>query len=746
MPRDPVCGMEVEQTTASTTFDGRAFYFCSLGCRDAFQLAPTEYATLAGLLPPALGSLLELARNLWWSWHPDARALFQTLDPQGRGPVDNPLGLLLKLDRETLASRAADPAVLRLYAHVMAAFEADLGAHRRAGTGPRWSAGSIAYFSAEFGVHSTLPVYSGGLGVLAGDITKEASDLGVPLVGVGFMYPQGYFRQRLTPEGRQEEVYERFNRALAPTEPACTISGRPCVVELPLPDTMLQAAVWVVRVGRVPLYLIDTGVEGNRPADREISARLYSGDQEFRLRQEIVLGIGGVRVLRALGIAPVVWHANEGHSAFMMLERLREIVEAGSSFLAARERVQASTVFTTHTPVPAGHDTFPFPLVEKYFASYWLALGLNREQFLALGAHDDGFGPRFNMTALALRLSGHRAAVSRRHAEVSRRMWRSLWAGADEDRVPIVAVTNGVHVPSWVASQLDRLYRVYFGEDWIDRHDDPDVWKRAEAIPDDELWQTHVTLKTQLMKFLRDRARQCWAEEGTTAQTIAAGALLEPEVLTLGFARRFATYKRASLIFRNPKRLASLLTHTRRPIQLIFAGKAHPADEPAKEVLQTIYRAALDPVYMGRIAFVEGYDMEVARYLVQGVDVWLNTPRPPLEASGTSGEKAAVNGVPNLSVLDGWWAEAFDGSNGWAIQAGTADLGAEAQDTADAEVLYGLLESVVGPLYYERDSRGIPRRWVRLMKRVIETIPPRFSARRLLKEYVERLYVPALRG
>ena len=701
-------------------------------------------------IPPALERLPELARNLWWSWHPEARALFEALERSVSDPPHhNPVELLYRLPPQELEARATDPEFLDQYRQVLAAFDSDMeGRTSWAASVLRLNGGPVAYFSAEFGVHSALPVYAGGLGILAGDIAKEASDLGVPLVGVGFMYPQGYFHQHVSADGRQEEIYERLDRALAPTEPACTQPGQTCVVPLQLPDRLLHVAVWVVRLGRVALYLMDTDLDANAPWDRELSARLYGGDQELRLRQEIVLGIGGVRLLRALGIAPAIWHANEGHSAFMMLERVRELMEAGRAFDQAVEEVRATTVFTTHTPVAAGHDAFPFSLVEKYLkhvGAYWPNLGTDRERLLALAIHQEPWGPAFNMSALALRLSGHRNAVSRRHGEVSRRMWRALWPSLPENEVPIVSVTNGVHVPSWVAPEFDRLYRVHLSKDWIARHDDPVLWEGVEAIPDRELWEAHRALKLRLLRFLRDRARRRWSEErAALSQVVAAGTLLDPEALTLGFARRFATYKRATLILRDPARLKALLTDSRRPVQIIFAGKAHPADEPAKQLLQQVYRAAVDPAYAGRIAFVEDYDMHVAHHLVQGVDVWLNTPRPPLEASGTSGQKGALNGVPNLSVLDGWWAEGYDGTNGWAIDAPEVGPGdSEARDAADTEALYQLLETEVVPLYYERDPTGLPKPWLRLMRRAIQTIAPRFSARRMVKEYVEQMYLPA---
>ena len=739
--------MEVEagRALAKTTFGGATHHFCSAACKAVFDRAPATYDALARNVPPTLDRLLPLARNLWWTWHPQARALFEALAaPRDPAAPENPIQLLVGTSPEAFAARSKDVEFLARYGEVVRAFEAEMAGQADKSAWAAHVAGPIAYFSAEFGVHGSLPIYSGGLGVLAGDIAKEGSDLALPLVGVGFMYPQGYFRQGVTADGRQEEHYETLDRALAPTEPACTVTGQPCAITLQLPDRQLRAEIWRVGLGGVSLLLMDTDLEDNPPWDRELSSRLYGGDQEFRLRQEILLGIGGVRLLRALGVAPAVWHANEGHSAFMMVERVRELVTAGRRFEEAVDEVRASSVFTTHTPVAAGHDAFPFSLIEKYLAAYWPELGLDRERFLALGAPPEGWGSAFNMTALALRLSGRRNAVSQRHGEVSRRMWRGLWPTASELEVPIMSITNGVHLPSWVAPELGRLYRDYLGPGWLDRHDDPATWRGLDAMPDRELWDTHVALKLHLLIFLRERARQLWAGRSSSAQVAAAGALLDSDILTIGFARRFATYKRATLMFRDPARLKAIMTDPHRPVQLIFAGKAHPADEPGKVALQAIYRAAADPAYAGRIAFVEDYDMDVARHLVQGVDVWLNTPRPPMEASGTSGQKAALNGVPNLSVLDGWWLEAYDGTNGWAI--GDRDetaRDADEVDRADADALYRVLESEVVPLFYSRASRGVPAGWVAVMRRSIQTVAPRFSARRMLKEYVDRCYAPA---
>ncbi len=704
-------------------------------------------------LPERLNRLGELAYNLWWSWHPEARALFRKLDYSLWNRVrHNPVKLLHEIAPEKLAAAAQDPAFRRQVDAVFKRFDEDLADQHTwfATHFPELVNTPMAYFSFEFGLHNSLPVYAGGLGILAGDHCKEASDLGLPLVGVGFMYPQGYFHQRLSPDGWQQAVYEQLNYDDVPVQRATGPDGRACVIRVPLNARDVCIAVWRVQVGRVPLYLMDTNIEDNEPWDRDLSARLYGGDQELRIQQEIVLGIGGVRILRALGIEPAVWHANEGHSAFMMVERIREFVEQGLSFQEATERIRATTIFTTHTPVPAGHDVFPFQLIEEHFSHYWPQLGLSREEFLALGAHHEPWGEGFNMTALALRLSGYRNGVSQLHGEVSRKMWRSVWPDVpDEERVPITSVTNGVHVPTWVAPEMDRLYDKYLGPDWVERHDDPALWERVLEIPDDELWAVHQQLKRKLMSFIRERARRQWIRgEVTPEQVLASGTLLDPEALTIGFARRFATYKRATLIFRDLERLKRILQDPWRPVQIIFAGKAHPADEPGQQLIHQVYALARDHGFGGQIAFVEDYDMHAARYFIQGVDVWLNTPRRPHEASGTSGQKAALNGIPHLSILDGWWAEGYNGANGWAIggQPEETNSDPEVQDEIDAQALYRLLEEEVVPLYYTRDRDGVPRGWIQVVKEAIRTCAPRFSARRMVKEYTERMYAPAARA
>ena len=705
-------------------------------------------APSANSLPGGLARLDVLAHNLWWSWKPDARRLFETIDPTlWRLSHHNPVKLLQDLKPARLIELSGDPVFIRLYSSVLKTYDDYMGASDTwfAGRYPHLANHTIAYFSAEFGLHNSIPIYSGGLGILAGDHCKEASDLGIPLLGLGFMYPQGYFHQRMSVDGWQEAEYESFNRLESPIQRALMPNGQPCQIGVQIDHRTISAVVWQVRVGRVTLYLIDTDVPENQPWDRELSARLYGGDQNVRLRQEILLGIGGVRVFRTLGLSPSVWHANEGHSAFMTLERVREFVQAGRPHAEAVERVRQSTVFTTHTPVPAGHDVFPFHHIEHHLAGYWDELGITREALLQLGAHPENPGAGFNMTALAMRLAGHVNGVSREHGRVSRVMWRCLWPGIEEeDRVPIRSITNGVHAPSWISPEMNQLYVRHLGPDWAERADDPAIWHRVPDIPDGELWATRQLLKRKLMSFIRERARAAWMHGHLQPhQVLASGTLLDPEALTIGFARRFATYKRATLVFSTLTRLQQMMQDRWRPVQLIFAGKAHPADEPGRQFIHQVYAYCKDHDIGGHVAFLEDYDMHMAKYLVWGVDVWMNTPRPPMEASGTSGQKAALNGVPHLSVLDGWWQEGYDGANGWAIPS-SAHLGdTHSQDQHDAEQLYRLLEHDIVPLYYERDRDGIPRGWLHIVKDAVRTVAPRFCTRRMVKEYMDLLYASA---
>ncbi len=698
-------------------------------------------------LPPSLIRLWEVAHNLWWSWHHEARALFEALDrTQWKLTSHNPVRMLQEISSARVAAVAGDPAFHRRYDAVLLAFDEYMEGRNTwfARRHPEMAESLIAYFSAEFGLHQSLPIYSGGLGILAGDHCKESSDLGVPLVGIGFLYPQGYFHQRISADGWQQAKYESFSLSNAPIRPAISADGRRIVVQVPLAERTIDVTVWKVDVGRVSLYLMDTNVESNEPWDRELSARLYGGDQENRILQEIVLGIGGVRILHALGLRPTVFHANEGHAAFLMLERLREYREGGLSFDDAVEAVRASTVFTTHTPVPAGHDAFPFAMMEKYFTQFYTGLGIGREQFLELGRARGSNDSTFNMTVLAMQLSGHRNGVSSLHGEISRQMWRHLWPGVSEDKVPIGSVTNGIHVPTWIAPEMRRLYAKYIAPDWMSHHENATLWERLGDIPDTELWNVRLVLKRKLLAHVNGSARERWINgEVDPTQVLASGTLLEAQTLTIGFARRFATYKRAALLFSNPERLKRLLQDPWRPVQIIFAGKAHPADEPGKYLIHQVYSMAKDHGFGGHIAFVEDYDIHTAKFLVHGVDVWLNTPRAPLEACGTSGQKAALNGVPHLSVLDGWWAEGYNGANGWAIGGPEFDADPAVQDATDTEALFQILENEVVPLYYARDADGVPRGWLGVIRETIRSISPRFCARRMVTEYTEQLYIPA---
>ncbi len=708
----------------------------------------TAFASVS--IPERLARLADLAMNLWWTWNDDAASLFHDLDPRLWDTTnENPVQFLQQLDPERFAVGLADPDYLRRYDAVVARFDAMLNADRSTTWvgqhAPELLDHTLAYFSAEFGLHRALPIYSGGLGVLAGDHIKEASDLGLPVVAVSLLYRHGYLSQRLTADGWQLDVPADLAPSAEPTTLVCDEDGEPLYVHVAFdrPEYPLRLAIWRVNVGRVTLYLLDSDVEGNPDWTRTISSRLYGGDQEHRLRQELILGVGGVRALRAMGIAPTYWHANEGHSAFHLLERVREYVAAGLTFDEAAERVRATTIFTTHTPVPAGHDVFPPELMDRYFAHFWPQLGLDREQFLALGRHektDHGF----NMTALSFRLANQRNAVSERHGEITRTMWADLWPGKEPDEVPVTHVTNGIHLPTWTAAPVASLFDQEIGPDWREKSDDPATWEAIDQISDEEFWEVHCRAKSDLIAHLRERSRRRWAAgDFDPAQVVAAGPYLEEDALTIGFARRFATYKRATLIFHDPDRLARILNDPERPVQIVFAGKAHPADEGGKRLIQEIYWRARDPRFGGRIAFAEDYDMGLAAYLVAGVDLWLNNPRAPLEASGTSGMKAAVNGVPNLSILDGWWREAWlpDNSNGWGLE--PSPLEGWAQDADEAEAIYEALEQRIVPCYYDRGPSGIPHAWIAVAKNAIKTVAPRFSARRMLIEYINRLYLPA---
>jgi starch phosphorylase len=696
-------------------------------------------------LPEPIGGLERLAYNLWWSWHPPARELFQSLDLQAwRESGHNPIRTLAMLPRETLTSVAEDQEFLAHYHAVMAQFEAETT------TQAGWFVAEhgrvqvpLAYFSAEYGLHASLPVYAGGLGILAGDHLKECSDLAVPVLAVGLIYSQGYVWQRIREDGWQEDVEQTLDRTYDPITRALDGEGKPLMVQVPLFDPPVHVAVWKVTVGRVFLYLMDADIEGNQPWDRDMAHHLYASNLEQRLRQEILLGMGGMRTLEALGIRPAALHLNEGHPALAILERMRVLVADGASFEEAARCVRESTIFTTHTPVSAGTDVFPFQLIEKYLSPYYARLGTDRDTFLQLGVNPQDPGAGFNMTVFALRMARFRNAVSQRHGQVARRMWTGLWPDRKEDEVPIVAITNGVHLPSWIEPiGLHSLLNRYLGPAWTTHQDQPAMWEPVDEIPDQDLWHLHQSLKVKLITIIDGHARARWQQDRVAAcNVIAFGALLDPEILTLGFARRFTGYKRPDLIFHDLERLKRLLTDPWHPVQIIFAGKAHPADLEGKRLIQQVFRLAQDPEFAGRIAYVENYDQQLAKYMVQGVDVWLNSPLPPLEASGTSGMKASVNGTPHLSILDGWWIDGYNGANGWAF--GGEDV-QEDRKRGDAEDLYRILGEEVIPLYYQRSDDGVPQGFVQVMKAAIKSVAPTFSARRMVREYVEQFYLQAL--
>lgn len=701
-------------------------------------------------LPRRINRLGELTYNLWWIWNPEAQTLFAQIDKAlWERTYHNPVVFLRQVERARLNAVTFDRYYLDHYDRVFHNFDQYMGAentwYKR--TYPGLNDRMIAYFSFEFGLHESMPVYAGGLGILSGDHLKEASDLGLPLIAVGFLYTQGYFSQHITEDGWQEarNLYLKFDEL--PVIPLSKPDGSALTITIDLPGRKVTARLWQVQVGRVILYLLDTNIDENSPADRQLTARLYSSDLELRISQEILLGVGGVRALRALGYAPSVWHMNEGHSAFLSLERARELVAQGKTFDQAATRIRESDVFTTHTPVPAGNDEFPLWLIDKYFAQYWADLGITRDQFIDLARNTQAWGGEtFSMPVLALRLSEQRNAVSELHGQVSRKMWHFLWPDRRVEDVPITHITNGVHTGTWLARRMRVLFDRHLGAEWIQRVDDPTLWQQIETIPDAELWAVRRHLKRKLIAYIRERARQQWLS-GTVhpVQVVAAGVLLDPYALTIGFARRFATYKRANLILRDYERLLNILNRPNQPVQIIFSGKSHPADEPGKLLIQELYRAVKDAKNGGRLVFLEDYDMNIARYLVQGVDVWLNTPRRPNEASGTSGEKAALNGVLNFSVLDGWWREGYNGHNGWAIGDDTDYNDPNQQDAADAASLYDTLENEIIPLYYtNRSADNLPGEWIGRMKESIRTLVPQFSMRRMVKEYVNQLYIPAM--
>ena len=694
-----------------------------------------------------------LAHNLWWSWHPDVVNLFRDLDPGKWRKFDhNPIALLSEMTPEELAARAAE---MVLYTRINQA-------HRRlkdylSRTTHTWGArhtgvlGSkpVAYFSAEFGIHESVPIYSGGLGVLSGDHIKSASSLGIPLVAIGLFYDQGYFKQHLDADGYQQEEYLNTKVANLPMKPALGPNQQPITVAIDTRDGQLLAKVWLMHIGRVNLYLLDCDVEGNSPQDRELTSRLYGGDHRTRIRQELVLGVGGVKALRALGLTAGVYHLNEGHSAFAPLEVVHQRMEDdGLTFDDALREIAHRTVFTTHTPVPAGHDRFDAGLIEEHLGPLRDQLGISAEQLMGLGrVEPQNENESFCMTVIGLKLSRRANAVSSLHGHVSRGMWAHLWPWRVEEEIPIGHITNGVHVPSWLAFPMLQLYDRNLGPGWQKEMGDPAIWEGIYNVDPGELWETHHALKSRLFDFIRRRySRQCRRRNEEDHIVEAARNILDPNALTIGFARRFATYKRADLFFHLLDELAELVNDPQRPVQFIFSGKAHPADQPGKELIQKISNLRYDPRFAGRMVFIEDYDINVARHLVQGIDIWLNNPRRPMEASGTSGMKVVLNGGLNCSILDGWWAEAFNGKNGFAIGNGNQHVNDEITDSRDVENLMHVLRNEVVSLFYDRDLDGLPRQWIERMIESIATCAARFSAHRMVIDYVENSYLVAAGG
>jgi len=741
-------GVLVVQTIEPRTFDPVEIEMLADAAGQVAHVV-SEARTLDRFIAPAQERLWALARNLWWSWDPDSSALFLDLSPvRWRHLNQNPISLLGEFPLAKLEVRAAE---LMLHSRINYAYRR---MKEYLDAGRTWGAlhagilrpRPVAYFSAEFGLHESLPVYSGGLGVLAGDHIKSASDLDIPLVGIGLFYGQGYFRQRLDLAGWQQEEYLETDVNQLPMDPAIGADGKPVLVQIETRGGSIFAKVWRVKVGRCDLLLLDSDVEGNHPEDRELTSRLYGGDGRIRIRQELLLGVGGYRALRAMGVTPGVLHLNEGHSGFAVLEAIRtRMKEEGISFDQAAPRVAREVVFTTHTPVPAGHDRFDGELIEEHLGPLREQLGISGDTLMGLGREQGS--SQFCLTVLGLKLSRRANAVSALHGEVSRAMWTGLYPGKPEDDVPIGHITNGVHVPSWLAPQMFRLYDRHLGKGWHEHSSEASIWEGIEDVDDGELWETHLNLKSRLLQFVRRRLVEQAEHRGEPQAVLQhLERILSPDALTIGFARRFATYKRAGLILADIESLASMVTNPKRPVQFVFAGKAHPHDEPGKRMLQQIAKLMRNSRFADNFVFVEDYDINVGRHLVQGVDVWLNNPRRPLEASGTSGQKVVLNGGLNLSVLDGWWAEAYDGQNGFAIGMGRTHSNMTVHDAQDAEALQRTLRDEVIPLYYQRDNDGLPRGWIKRMKRTIRTLGWRFNADRMVMDYTTKCYVPAAGG
>ncbi len=706
----------------------------------SFQINPVQEFVVKPALPPELNRLPEIAYNLVWSWDHTLRSLFRRLDPVLWRKTHNPVMMLNQLSQSVLQNAAADGRYMALYQKACERLDDYLRREKEHPVGKL-----IAYFSMEYGLVDCMPIYSGGLGVLSGDHMKASSDADLPLVGVGLLYQKGYLTQLLNPDGWQIErtpVNDFFN---FPVQPAQNANGEEIRVSVNLPSGRVHIKVWLVQVGRVKLHLLDTNIpENDRQDHRDITDQLYGGDHHTRIKQEIVLGIGGLRALKALGYAPTVYHMNEGHSAFLALERIRDLMKSRHmTFEEAHEATRVNNVFTTHTPVPAGIDLFDSGVLWEYFREYCAESGISAEQFFSLGRQNPyDSGERFSMAVTAMKASAYRNAVSKLHAEVSQAMWQPLWSNLPDWEVPITSVTNGVHLPTFLNGNLATIYDTYLQPDWRERYEEPETWDHINDIPDDELWQAHRKIKRELVTFIRERLTESAQRRKASAVEIKRlDTLFDPEVFTIGFARRFATYKRATLLFRDVERLKRLVTNSDRPVQIIIAGKAHPKDIPGKTFIREIAQLARDHDLGAHLIFVEDYSMEVAKHLVQGVDVWLNNPRRGEEACGTSGMKAAINGVLNLSILDGWYDEAYEVSGGWAI--GDREPYSDDQDEIHSTGIYSLLENEIIPMYYSRSGDSAPKEWLARVKQCLKAISPQFNAQRMVGEYNDMLYTPA---
>ena len=701
-------------------------------------------------LPKSIEKLGEISENLWWSWNTEFLKIFKEIDIDLWEQCNkNPVKFLRLVDQEKLERASTDPEILRNYRVNVDNFESYMKSRTTwfSKQYPENKDDVIAYFSAEYGLDETLPIYAGGLGILSADHLKSASDLGIPIVAIGLLYKNGYFNQKINRNGEQVSEYYNVEMDNLPIKPLKDENGEDVIVNIKLQKDKLYIKVWKICVGRVNLYLLDTDIPENKEEYRGITLKLYGGDQEMRIRQEMVLGIGGVKVLQELGINPKVYHMNEGHSSFLVLEAIKQTIKQKQvSFDIAKDIVTARTVFTTHTPVPAGNDIFPIELVEKYFDGYWKDLGITKEQFLELGMKPrDEIKNSFNMGILALKIAGKKNGVSRLHESVSRELFSDVWPDIAPQESPITYVTNGVHTCSWLAPNLKELYNKYLEPYWQDRIYSDETWKKIDKIPDEELWEAHKQRKVKLLKLVRDNVTSRLKNNGVhyeTIREIVSG--LNPDALTIGFARRFATYKRATLIFKDLERITQILNDTNRPVQIIFAGKAHPADKEGQDLIKYIHEISLMPQFKGKIFLLENYNINVARHLVSGVDVWLNNPRRPMEASGTSGEKASVNGIVNFSILDGWWAEGYNTKNGWSIGTNQEYYSYEEQDLADSESIYRTLEDKIIPAYYNKNEKSISETWIRLMKNSIMSTGGKYSTARMLVDYTEKLYMPLL--